>query len=774
MLDLMGPSGGGIFNFSGATQLNQQDKKPFNFNLGMGGTTGFPSNPTFGAVPGQSQPLASGQPVSGGTPFVTGMQASLGQTQSAVQPPQSMFGLTKPVIAPPQGGSMNFFGMPGGTPGGQRGGTANLFQNTPTQPTGGLLQASPGQNGQRTIFGQPTSSTFSPQTRTSAHKPTAGTNLFSSGIGSNPTPPSLFNLPQNPMGLTQPQAPLGNLSTTPSMQAKTGLQLGTGSPFSGGAQSQGAGSLFNPSSTYKSTSVLGTGTQAQVAGPTLFPGTQSQGTGTQSQGTGHPFQGAGLTLGTGTQSQGTGHPFQGAGLTLGTGTQAQVAGPTLFPGTQSQGTGHPFQGAGLTLGTVTQAQVAGPTLFPGTQPQGTGHPFQGAGLTLGTGAQLQSTAVPSNQQIGAQPVAGIQLPQMFSTPQNQPGTTSAYPQITPQKLTPQSAVAQGQSPLPQTLHMSHLLQTPVSQTPNLIKPTQTSSIATISASPAASQSQPARPALFQLPASQTPSSVPLVPPSTAATLIPPPATQATQLPLTSITLPTHPQGAAPPALTSTTAASIPLVSLPAPITSLSSVTQTPAKKYTYRQLEDVINSWVMELDDQQKVFLTQAKQVNAWDLALLENEDSIIALHDEVERAKTDQDRLDHDLNSILNQQAELEEMLTPLETYISSQPMHASTQHADQERNKTYSMAEKIDGSMKDMLQNLREVLERINSVNAANSDRSNPISQITGILNAHMDSLLFIDESSNSLQQKLEELSRQLDSKKQDQEAKLKTAFN
>ena len=203
-------------------------------------------------------------------------------------------------------------------------------------------------------------------------------------------------------------------------------------------------------------------------------------------------------------------------------------------------------------------------------------------------------------------------------------------------------------------------------------------------------------------------------------------------------------------------------------------TQTPAKKYTYRQLEDLINNWVMELDEQQKVFLSQAKLVNAWDLALLENEDSIISLHDDVSKAKTDQDRLDHDLNSILNQQAELEEMLTPLESYLSSQPLHASTQHADQERNKTYTMSEKIDANMKDMMQNLREVLDRINSINSANSDRNNPISQITSILNMHMDSLLSIDDRSGTLQQKLDELSRKLDSKKQDQEARLKTAFS
>ena len=847
----MGPSGGGIYNFSGAAPLGQGDKKPFNFNLGGSGT-GYPAQPTFGTVPGQSQTQIGGQqPGLGGTPFATGMQTSLGQA------PQGLFGFaSKPATTATQGG--------------QVGATPNLFQN----------QASPGQTGQPRVgnmFGQQASYTFSPQAGASGQKPTSGTNLFQSGTGSNPPQPSLFSLPQsqNPTGLNQPQLP-----TAPSMQSRTGLQIGAGSPFSGGTQPPGTGpSLFNtPSSNFRGTgTALGTSTQPQGTGPALFSGSPFQGTGSAlgigtqpqgassllgigpqphgassllgmgvqphgassllgmgaqphgassllgmgvqphgassllgmgvlPQGTGSALgigaqpQGAGSLLGMGTQPQGTGSALgigaqsQGAGSLLGMGVQPQGTGSALGMGVQPQGTGSALgigaqpQGAGSLLGMGVQPQGTGSALGMGVQPQGTGSALgigaqpqgagsllgmgvqpqgagsllgmgvqpQGTGSALSIGTQPQSAAMPSpGLQIGANSAAGIQLPQMFPSPQNKPPMTSFQPQITPQRLPQSTPATQNQSLLPQTLHISQL-QTPGTQTPSSVT------------LPASVQAQPARPALFLLPGTQTPSSAPLVPLSSAV----PSATQATQLPLTTISLPKPPQSAQ---TSTTTASSIPIVSLSTPSTSgLGSVTQTPAKKYTYRQLEDVINSWVMELDDQQKVFLNQAKQVNAWDLALLENEESIISLHDEVERAKTDQERLDHDLSSILNQQAELEEMLTPLEAYISTQPMHTSTQHADQERNKTYSMAEKIDGSMKDMLQSLREVLERINSVNAANSDRNNPISQITGILNAHMDSLLFIDESSNSLQQKLEELSRRLDCKKQDQEAKLKTAFN
>lgn len=40
---------------------------------------------------------------------------------------------------------------------------------------------------------------------------------------------------------------------------------------------------------------------------------------------------------------------------------------------------------------------------------------------------------------------------------------------------------------------------------------------------------------------------------------------------------------------------------------------------TYAQLESLINKWSLELEDQERHFLQQATQVNAWDRTLIEN-----------------------------------------------------------------------------------------------------------------------------------------------------------
>ena len=44
---------------------------------------------------------------------------------------------------------------------------------------------------------------------------------------------------------------------------------------------------------------------------------------------------------------------------------------------------------------------------------------------------------------------------------------------------------------------------------------------------------------------------------------------------------------------------------------------------TYRQLEESINKWTLELEEQEKIFLQQATQVNAWDRLLMENGEKV-------------------------------------------------------------------------------------------------------------------------------------------------------
>lgn len=194
---------------------------------------------------------------------------------------------------------------------------------------------------------------------------------------------------------------------------------------------------------------------------------------------------------------------------------------------------------------------------------------------------------------------------------------------------------------------------------------------------------------------------------------------------------------------------------------------------TYAQLESLINKWSLELEDQERHFLQQATQVNAWDRTLIENGEKITSLHREVEKVKLDQKRLDQELDFILSQQKELEDLLSPLEESVKEQSGTIYLQHADEEREKTFKLAENIDAQLKRMAQDLKDIIEHLNMAGGP-ADTSDPLQQICKILNAHMDSLQWVDQSSALLQRRVEEASRVCESRRKEQERSLRIAFD
>ncbi|XP_055674285.1 nuclear pore glycoprotein p62-like [Falco peregrinus] len=221
----------------------------------------------------------------------------------------------------------------------------------------------------------------------------------------------------------------------------------------------------------------------------------------------------------------------------------------------------------------------------------------------------------------------------------------------------------------------------------------------------------------------------------------------------------------------TTTGAIGAVTSTAAITTTTTTSAPPVM--TYAQLESLINKWSLELEDQEKHFLHQATQVNAWDQTLIENGEKITSLHREVEKVKLDQKRLDQELDFILSQQKELEDLLTPLEESVKEQSGTIYLQHADEERERTYKLAENIDAQLKRMAQDLKDITEHLNTSRGP-ADTSDPLQQICKILNAHMDSLQWIDQNSAVLQRKVEEVTKVCESRRKEQERSFRITFD
>jgi nuclear pore complex protein Nup62 len=84
--------------------------------------------------------------------------------------------------------------------------------------------------------------------------------------------------------------------------------------------------------------------------------------------------------------------------------------------------------------------------------------------------------------------------------------------------------------------------------------------------------------------------------------------------------------------------------------------------------------------------------------------------------------------------------------------------------------MAEDINKQLDQMETTLRDLVKKINTAQEQEMDKDSPVYQIMQILNAHLTSLQWIDQTSSQVQQKILDLEKQLKLMKNDQESFMK----
>lgn len=217
---------------------------------------------------------------------------------------------------------------------------------------------------------------------------------------------------------------------------------------------------------------------------------------------------------------------------------------------------------------------------------------------------------------------------------------------------------------------------------------------------------------------------------------------------------------------------------PTPIASLTTSTATTAavpataaqptsQQLNFFQLEEHINKWTLALEEQEKMFINQATQVNSWDKVLIVNNDKIVALNDAVQKVKSDQNALEHELEFIAAQQSELEECIAPLHQELTK------TQHVDGDKVQTYVLAENLDSQLRQMSEDLKEVIEHLNAANKS-KDMSDPMVKIGMILNAHMNSLQWIESTVGQVSTKIDGISQMFDTMRRDNERSIRLTYN
>ncbi|MCJ1287276.1 FG-nucleoporin nsp1 [Xylographa opegraphella] len=175
-----------------------------------------------------------------------------------------------------------------------------------------------------------------------------------------------------------------------------------------------------------------------------------------------------------------------------------------------------------------------------------------------------------------------------------------------------------------------------------------------------------------------------------------------------------------------------------------------------KSMDEIITRWASDLSKYQKEFQRQAMKVSEWDRMLVDNSERIQKLYGstlEAERATVEVER---QLSVVENDQGELESWLDHYERQvdelIATQIGQGDTiQGPDQERERTYKLAEKLADRLNEMGKDLTSMVENINDVSSnlsKNGKSDDALSQIVRVLNGHLSQLQHIDQGAAALQ--------------------------
>ena len=150
-------------------------------------------------------------------------------------------------------------------------------------------------------------------------------------------------------------------------------------------------------------------------------------------------------------------------------------------------------------------------------------------------------------------------------------------------------------------------------------------------------------------------------------------------------------------------------------------------------MDEIITRWASDLSKYQKEFKEQATKVATWDRLLVENGEKIQKLYLQTFEAERASNEIERQLVAVESQQDELSQWLDKYENEVNDmfarqigtaggEGSHAQLAGPDQERERTYKMAEKLTERLDDMGKDLSKMIKEINDVSGTLSKGNNP----------------------------------------------------
>ncbi|PHH78338.1 hypothetical protein CDD80_7024 [Ophiocordyceps camponoti-rufipedis] len=197
-----------------------------------------------------------------------------------------------------------------------------------------------------------------------------------------------------------------------------------------------------------------------------------------------------------------------------------------------------------------------------------------------------------------------------------------------------------------------------------------------------------------------------------------------------------------------------------------------------KTMEDIITRWASDLAKYQKDFKEQATVVSTWDRNLVENGEKIQKLYLDTFEAERASHEIERQLVAVESQQDELEAWLDRYEAEVQDmfvKQVGPGEQLAgpDQERERTYKLAEKLTQQLDEKSRDLSKMVKEINEISGSLtkgakvedpvsissflslstyvSDCNDKLSQVVRVLNGHLTQLQWIDANAAALQAKV-----------------------
>ncbi|KAF2638348.1 hypothetical protein P280DRAFT_82536 [Massarina eburnea CBS 473.64] len=186
-----------------------------------------------------------------------------------------------------------------------------------------------------------------------------------------------------------------------------------------------------------------------------------------------------------------------------------------------------------------------------------------------------------------------------------------------------------------------------------------------------------------------------------------------------------------------------------------------------KSMDEIITRWAADLSKYQKEFQQQAETVSKWDRNLVENSDKVKQLYAKTFQAERDAAEVERQLTMMEENQQELDTYLDRYEKEIDNlMKTHGVSGRTDglrgpdQERERTYKLAEKLQDRLNELNKDLTEMIEEINNTSQTLSKTGkpdDPLTKVVRVLNTQLSQLQLIDSGAAQLQEKIEKAQKE-----------------